>query len=210
MSSTRNTGRGSWRRRLNIDNSPELFAATPPLEFINLEMRKPPEEGKAETIHDPRYFKGPFLYPPQPGTYTLRPPPEDAEPGMVGKLEKSLCRTHDAALNWTEAHTKVFIVMGYKKGLSSPCSFHHSEWDLSTVVHGDDFFTEGPADSLIKLNTALKQNFQVETEIIGPDAGQQLDARVLNRLICWEERGITWEPDPRHVEIMIANEIERG
>ena len=43
----------------------------------------------------------------------------------------------------------------------------------------------------------------MKTEIIGPDAGQQLEARVLNRFIRWEETGITWEPDPRHVEIMI-------
>ena len=88
-------------------------------------------------------------------------------------------------------------------GESSPCGFHHAEWDLSTVVHGDDFLTEGPADSLIKMNTASEQNFQVKTEIIGPDARQQLEARVLNRVIRWEDTGITWEPDPRHVEIMI-------
>ena len=76
---------------------------------------------------------------------------------MVGNLEKSLYGTRDAALNWAEAHTKVLIAMGYKKGLPSPCSFHHAEWDLSTVVHGDDFFTEGPADSFIKMSTVLER-----------------------------------------------------
>ena len=130
-------------------------------------------------------------------------PPEDAEPGMVGKLEKSLYGTRDATLNWAEAHTKVLIATGYKKGLSGHCSFYHEKWDLSTVVHGDDFLSEGPADSLTKMNLALKQNFQVKTEVIGPDPGQQREARVLNRVICWEETGITWEPDPRHAEIMI-------
>ena len=43
----------------------------------------------------------------------------------------------------------------------------------------------------------------MKTEIIGPDAGRQLEARVLNMVIPWEETGITWEPDPRHVEIRI-------
>ena len=47
-------------------------------------------------------------------------PPEDLEPGMVGKLEKSLYGRRDAALNLAEAYTNVFIAMGYKKGLSSP------------------------------------------------------------------------------------------
>ena len=93
--------------------------------------------------------------------------------------------------------------MGYKTGLSSPCSFHHEGWDLSTVVHGDDVLTEGPADGLMSMNFALEQNFQVKTDIIGPDPGQQQVARVLDKLIRWEENSITWEPDPRHVETMI-------
>ena len=38
---------------------------------------------------------------------------------------------------------------------------------------------------------------------MGPDPGQQLEAQVLNRLIRWEDTGITWEPDPRHAEIRI-------
>ena len=74
---------------------------------------------------------------------------------------------------------------------------------MSTVVHGDDFLMEGTADSFIKMNLALEQKFQVKTEIIGLDAGQQLEARVVNRMIRWKETGITWEPDPRHVEIMV-------
>ena len=98
---------------------------------------------------------------------------EEAEPGMVGKLEKSLYGTRDAALNWAEAYTKVPITMEYEKGTSSPCSFHCKEWDVSTVVHGDDFLSEGPTWSLEKMNTALEASFQVKIEIIGPDPGQQ-------------------------------------
>ena len=54
------------------------------------------------------------------------------------------------------------------------------------------------------MNPALEKHFQVKTEMIGPDPGQQLEARVvLNRVIRWEETGITWEPDPRHAETII-------
>jgi hypothetical protein len=70
-------------------------------------------------------------------------------------------------------------------------------------VHGDDFLTEGPIESLHMMNTELEKSFQAKTEIIGPDPGQQLEARVLKRVIRWEETGITWERDPRHAEIMI-------
>ena len=192
-------------KEIKTDNRPELFAATPPLEFIKYlisrcasrQRRARPSRLMIQDISKAYFFA------PATRDIFIELPPEEAEPGMVGKLEKSLYGTRDAALNWAEAYTKVLIAMGYKKGLSSPCSFHHKDWDLSTVVHGDDFLTEGPIEGLQKMNTELEKSFQVKTEIIGPDAGQQLEARVLNRVIRWEETGITWEPDPRHAEIMI-------
>ena len=55
----------------------------------------------------------------------------------------------------------------------------------------------------MKMYPALQQIFQVKTEVIGPDPGQQREASVLNRVIRWEDTGITWEPDPRHAEISI-------
>ena len=130
-------------------------------------------------------------------------PPEKARAGMVGKLQKTLYGTRDAAPNWAEAYTKVLTSMGYKKDLSSPCSFYHDKWDLSIVVHGDDFLSAAPADSFKMMNDAFEKEFQVKTEVIRLYPGQQLGARVLNRVIRWEETGITWEPDPRHAEIMI-------
>ena len=93
--------------------------------------------------------------------------------------------------------------MGYKKGLSSPCSFYHKDWDIRTVVHGDEFLSEGPAESLKMMKDALEKEFRGKTELIGPDPEQQLEARVLNWVIRWEETGITFELDPRHAEIMI-------
>ena len=38
-------------------------------------------------------------------------PPEDAEPGVVGRLEKSSYGTRDA-----EAYTRVLLAMGFKMG----------------------------------------------------------------------------------------------
>ena len=132
-------------------------------------MRESPEKGKAEPTDGSRYFQGLLLRRSNKDIF-IELPPGDVEPGMVGKLEKSLYGTRDAALNWAEAYMKVLIAMGYKKCLSSPCSSHHEGWDMSTVVHGDDFLTEGLANGLIKMNLTSELNFQVKTEIIGPDA----------------------------------------
>ena len=82
-------------------------------------MSKPPEEVKAESVSDPRYFKGLFLCPATRDIY-IEFPPEDAEPGMVGKLKKSLYGTRDVACNWAEAYTKVLLAMGYNKGPVQP------------------------------------------------------------------------------------------
>ena len=101
-----------------------------------------------------QYFSKAYLFAPATSEIFIEFPPQDAEPGMLWKLEKSLYGTRDAALNGAEAYTKVLIAMGYKKGLSSFWSFHHEGWHLSTIVHGDDFLTEGPADGLMKMSLA--------------------------------------------------------
>ena len=60
------------------------------------------------------------------------------------------------------------------------------------MVHGDNFLSEGSADSLMKMNIGLEKSFQVKTDMIGPDPRQQREARILNRVVRWEDPGITW------------------
>ena len=45
------------------------------------------------------------------------------------------------------------------------------------MVHGDDFLSDGPADSLLKMNTALQKNRLVKAEIIGsiPGSSEKLE-----------------------------------
>ena len=82
-------------------------------------MRQKTEKGEAQPANDTGYQQGLRLCTGDQG-HLHRAPTQEAEPGMVGKLEKSLYGTRDAALNWAEAYTKVLLAMGYKKGLSNP------------------------------------------------------------------------------------------
>ena len=78
-------------------------------------------------------------------------PPEDrlaGEEDMCALLLKSLYGTRDAAYNWTQAYTKVLVDLGFTKGESSPCSFWNNKKQIATIVHGDDFCSEGSAESL--------------------------------------------------------------
>ena len=88
---------------------------------------------------------------------------------MCAKLHKSLYGTRDAALNWAQAYSEVLLGMGFVKGASSPCSLFHQAWDIRTVVHGDDFLSEGSGESLKMMDTELRKSFALKTEILGGD-----------------------------------------
>ena len=34
------------------------------------------------------------------------------------------------------------------------------------------------------------------TEVLGPEKNQAREIRVLNRILCWTDAGIEYEPDP--------------
>ena len=91
-----------------------------------------------------------------PGLSDVALPAEDmlpGEEGMCGLLERSLYGTRDAAFNWTETYTKVLCEsLGFEKVEASPCTFFDRKRCLKTVVHGDDFFAEGTASDLKKLD----------------------------------------------------------
>ena len=68
---------------------------------------------------------------------------------------------------------------------------------IKVVVHGDDFGSEGVKKELVWMDKALGKDFSIKTEILGPDAEEVKELRVLNCVVKWESTGITWEADPR-------------
>ena len=82
-------------------------------------------------------------------------PPEDAEPGMCGKLLQSLYGTRDAAQNWERAYGEFMEEIGFHRGKASPCIFRHADRDLRVVVHGDDFTVLGLEENTGSNNSRL-------------------------------------------------------
>ena len=74
---------------------------------------------------------------------------------MLGKLTRCLYGTRDAGAIWEECYTSCLIDMGFVQGKASPCSFWHSGWKVSVVVHGDDFTALGTDESLEKYEKGL-------------------------------------------------------
>ena len=50
--------------------------------------------------------------------------------------------------------------LGFRRGRSNPCVFHHPERDLRCVVHGDDFFSEGMLAALAWFEKAILKEFE--------------------------------------------------
>ena len=109
--------------------------------------------------------------------------------------------TRDAAHNWEHEYKDFLTSIGFVAGGASPCYFKHPQKDLSTVVHGGYSTTLGEPKQLRWLRSQMEAEYSIKTAILGPGVGSVV--RILNRVICWTEAGLTYEADPRHAEILI-------
>ena len=132
-------------------------------------------------------------------------PDEDkgqGEEDMCGKLRFSMYGTRDAAQNWHNEYTKQLVDVGFQQGLASPCIFYHPEKKIRSYVHGDDYVSTGSREALKWMQTKLESKYHLKTQMLGPGHEQQL--KIINRIVTWHNhRGITYEADPRHVELVI-------
>lgn len=49
----------------------------------------------------------------------------------------------------------------------------------------------------------MEKDYQVKTQLLGPGKNQLKQAKILNRIVAWDEKqGLSYEADPRHAEII--------
>ena len=90
--------------------------------------------------------------------------------------------------------------MGFKSGKASPCCLHRKDDDVSCVVHGDDFTFEVPPGALKEMAADLKKVWLVEIRaVLGPEASDDKEVYILNRVVRWGEDCLWYQADPRHV-----------
>ncbi len=200
-------------RELNLSKQPDLFAATPPLESLRVILsiaagRQSSPSRRRRYIVMANDVKRAYFYAPATRAVFIEIPPEDFEDGdegRVGRLNLSLYGTRDAAKNWAEHYTNVLRRNGFTVGRASPCNFYNEEREIALTVHGDDFTSCGPEDSLRWLDSVLQAEFELKTEFLGPDPARHVqEVRILNRVVRWEAEGLVYEPDQRHAEIVIS------
>ena len=71
------------------------------------------------------------------------------------------------------------------------------------VVHGDDFIIAGDGDDIDWFSQKLIEKLElVQKARLGP--GYDNEATALNRCVTYGNSGLTWEADPRHAELAVA------
>ena len=191
-------------REIKTDGRPDLFAATPPLEALKVVLSMLTSGNKGEKLMVNDVSRAYFCAPARRQVF-VELPSEDKSDGedMVGELSYSMYGTRDAAQNWGEECASTMQKLGFRRGKASPCTFYHPSRHLRTYIHGDDFVTAGMEKDLTWMKTEIEKFYQIKTQILGPDAHDQQQVRVLNRILTWHEKGIRYEADPRHAEIVI-------
>ena len=179
-----------------------IFAATPPLEAKKALLSMAVTEGighgdgwcyKLDFID----IKRAYFYAPAKRDVYVRLPMEDATEGYCGKLNKSMYGTRDASLNWEIEYIRFMNKVGFTTGLSSPCLFYHKGKDIRAVVYGDDFTLLGDEISLDWFRAEIKKEYACDKKArLGPDSGDDKSVRLLNRIVEWNNEGITYSYDP--------------
>lgn len=174
-------------REIKIDQRPDLFAATPPLEALRMifSICASNQHGKDPYRILSSDIKRAYFFARAKGPIFIEIPIEDREPGdesKVGRLNLSLYGTRDAAMNWQDEFTSTLIANGFERGKASPCNFHHSARRLSVTVHGDDFTSTGPKGGLEWFQRFLDKVYECKHQWLGPDQDEEKSIRILNRV----------------------------
>jgi hypothetical protein len=133
-------------------------------------------------------------------------PPHLRGTGRCWRLQKAMYGTLSAAGDFQD--TFVLCLkdeIGFVGGESSPCIFHDKKTGLKVVYHGDDVAVEGYAADIEDFTLKLGVHFELVVKAtLGPEAGDDKRASLLNRLLTWEDTRLLWECDPRQIDLAIA------
>ena len=188
-----------------------LFAGTPPLEALRYILHQAATIGdkpKAIMIND---VARAFFEAKAERQVCVELPEEDKSEGdkqrdAVGHLVMSLYGTRDAAKNWQEEVASQMQKWGFMRGKYNPCLYYHPTWNVTTLVHGDDFVSTGDDEGLRLLRGRLEARFKVTTKLVGHklEGEMTFEASVLNRVVRATEDGWEYEADQRHIDLLIS------
>ena len=106
----------------------------------------------------------------------VRLPDEDAkakEPGVCGKLRKTMYGSLDAGQRWGEHYARVLEAGGFSRCVASPCHFFHKGLQTDILVHGDEFFMVGRREGRKHALSLLRGAYGLGKVVtLGPESSQ--------------------------------------
>lgn len=117
--------------------------------------------------------------------------------------------TRDAAMAWQQEYEQAMLREGLQAGRASPCHFCDRACGVRIVVHGDDFLGLAPRRDADHFAASMRARYSVEAPWMGPRADDPKAVRVLNWMIRWEQRGVSYEADPKHAIALAKGRADR-
>ena len=74
---------------------------------------------------------------------------------------------------------------------------------MSGLTHGDDFVLTGPTKKLMEFERKMTNVYSIKAKIIG--YGSPKSIKTLNRRLHWEKRGIVYQYDSRHDDVLVKD-----
>ena len=193
-------------REINTHKRDDLFAGTLPLEALKciLSMATSGNKGEVVMVND---VSRAFFHARARRAVYVQLATEDQEDGddqRCGRLSFSMYGTRDAAQNWANEYAEMLKSIGFQQGRASPCVFYHETRRIRTFVHGDDYVSTAMPSQLKWLKKGLEKRCQIKTQWLGLGHEHQQQVKILNRIVDWDNvKGIVFEADPRHTEIIV-------
>lgn len=133
-------------------------------------------------------------------------PSECRKEAVCGRFNHWMCGMRPASKGWGNEYSKRLLSLGFIACKASPCCFRREKDGVSVVVPGDGFVFEGPAGSFPGTVESLKKYWIVKIRAtLGPEAADDKEVSILNRVVRWDQHGVEYEADPRHVEKLLRD-----
>ena len=191
-------------REMKQEGTDSYFAGSPPLALVRFVISRAatlPNAGKRRQLMVLDAKRA--LLHADALTETCVKPPHLRDTERCWLLKKCMYGTLLAAAGWQHLVQKVGADFGLLSSSNCPCAFGHSTQDLGMLVHGDDFIVAGDGDDLAWLSQKLNEKLElVQKARLGP--GYDSEATVLNRCVTFSDSGLTWEAEPPHSELAVA------
>ena len=135
-----------------------FYVATPPVETLRLILSHAAEceQYQVSLVDISRAY---FNAEAEREVYIELPPEAGHGPDEIGLLAKRMYGTRDAAQGWESTYASAPKDMGFRRGRSNPCLFHHPDREVKLCVHGDDFFSVATAAGLDWFENEILRRF---------------------------------------------------